>query len=304
MSFVGKWFGFGKDQAFDDGIRAYEKRSFADALGRFRDSLGHAQDLAVRERAKSYVAGCLGKLARESMNHRDFEDAEKYLIEAIDVRPGFADLWLSLAQVRRALGNRVQAMADVEKALEINPNYSAGLALRGTLLYKTGQHAEGLSDVHRAVAFDHRLAGKAWDAAQSAHEAGDHEKAYEELLQIKPHGDDANDLVAAGDHHAKKGDWKQAEAHYRAALEIAPSYADVRCRHGQALMELSELHSATQAFQHAIAINPDYSEAYALMGVVLRRSGDEENALIAFRHALDIDPHHPIASQEVLYRRR
>jgi Flp pilus assembly protein TadD len=91
---------------------------------------------------------------------------------------------------------------------------------------------------------------------------------------------------------------------YERVLEIAPGYADVWVRQGQALMETGELDLAHRAFQRAIAVNPEFADAYALLGVVVRRQGDEENAMFAFRKALEFDSGHPIASQEVLYRRR
>lgn len=303
MSFVGKWFGFGKDAAFDDGVRAYEQREFGAALERFRESVVGAHDFAVRERAKSYVAGCLGKLAREAAGRRDFEETKRLFGEAVELRPGFADLWLGLAQAHRSEGDLDLAWGAVGRALEINPQYGAALVTRGSLEYRRGHRAEGLETMREGVIYDSRLDGDEWKSGLAADSTGDFDRAYLEFCSMKPSGGDVNDILAAGDALAKKGEWLKAEQMYRSALEIAPAYADVRVRHGQALMELGELSSAASAFQRAVALNPGYAEAYALLGVVLRRQGDEENALTAFRRALEVDPHHPIASQEVLYRR-
>jgi len=304
MSFVGKWFGFGKDPHYDDGIRAYEKAEFAEALEHFHACVTNSREAAVRDRAKNYVAGCLGKLARKSFERRNFEEAMTYLDQATDARPGFADLWLTKSKVAKALGKADLAKECVENSLEINPNFGGAIVMRGVLLYKSGDRSAGFTEIERGIDMDPRLDTRDWQSGKVLHESGDFDKALSEFEQIHPQGGDVNDLVAKGDELARKGMWKEAEEMFGLATEMAPQYADIRGRHGQSQMELGELTEAAQSFQRAIAINPEYSEAFALLGVVLRRQGEEENAMAAFRQALEIDPHHPIASQEVLYRRR
>ncbi|QYK52728.1 MAG: tetratricopeptide repeat protein [Fimbriimonadaceae bacterium] len=304
MSFVGKWFGFGKDPNFDDGIRAYEKAEFAEALAHFNACVTNSREAAVRERAKNYISGCLGKLARRAYDRREFEEALTYLDQATEVRPGFADLWLTKAKVEKALGDAKAAMEHAEKSLEINPTFGGAMVMRGVLVYKLGDYQKGFEEIRRGIETDPRLETNDWKKGLSFHESGNFKQALSEFEQIHPQGGDVNDLVAQGDDLARKGSWKQAQEMFRAATEMAPNYADIRSRHGQSLMELGELAAAAQAFQRAIAINPDYSDAFALLGIVLRRQDDEENAMAAFRQALELDPHHPIASQEILYRRR
>lgn len=303
MSFVGKWFGFGKDPAYDDGVRAYEKHHFSDALDHFLNSSDSAADLAVRERAKSYAAGCLGKIAREQLDQRNFEKAVSCLEEATELRPGFADLWQTLAVAHRIQGDLDLSEAAAKRALAINPQYGMARVTLGTVLYKRGDLSGGFSEIEQAVRGDSRLDTPDLQAGNKHHEAGEHDKALECYCRIKPSGRDLNDYMAAGDESAKRGDWQGAKDMYGEAVAIAPGYADLRCRLGQTFMELNDLANAGLEFQHAIAANPNYAEAYALLGILNRRQGDEENALTAFRRALDIDPMHPIASQEVLYRK-
>ncbi len=303
MSFVGKWFAFGQDEAFDNGIRAYEKSEFDAAADHFRNSSTSAMDPALRERARSYVAGCLGKLARSAQSSRDFELAASLLTEATKIRPGFADLWHSMAINCRSLGEHKDALEAVDRALELNPGYALALVTKGTVLMRSGRTESGAQLVQEAVESDPRLDGAAFRAGLEALGQGDTAKAIDEFCQISAAKGDVTDFIANGDHHAKSGNWVGAIEMYSTALEYAPGYSDVRCRLGQALMETGELDEACSQLQRAIAGNPDYAEAYALLGVAKRRQGDEENALAAFRQALAIDPNHPIARQEILYRR-
>lgn len=304
MAFVSKWFGFGQDAAFDDGVRAFEKRSFVEALDHFRSSVSGSADRAVKDRAKSYVAGCLGRLAREQYLAREFEDAFGLIVEATEVRPGFADLWLLRARIEKALGKWDEARFSAETALKVNPKFGAALVMRGVLLMNDGETQVGFRSVQEGVKLDERLISKNWIEGERAFRAGDFLTALSEFEEMEPRGSDIHELLSKADGFAKKGNWAGAVTILESIIEIAPTYADVRIRHGQALMELGELDRANQAFQHAIAANPEFAEAYALMGVVARRQDDEETAISCFRKAMEFDPHHPIASQEVLYRRK
>ena len=304
MSFVGKWFGFGRDLNFDDGVRAYEKRAIAEAIARFRAAITGSRDQSVRERAKSYLAGCFGKLAMEAWQKRDFDQARQFLLEGVDLRPGFADLWLKLGQIELILGELDSAVGRMERALAINPDYANAQYWRGLADFRVTKGERGLAVMEYAVDLDPRLNTPAWREGLTAHGQGDWEQAYASFKEVRPAADDVQELTSEADALAKAGRWEDAETLYVMALVIAPGYADLRCRYGQALMECGEVDSATGQFLLAIQGNPNYAEAHALLGVAYRRMNQEEKALDAFRAALNLDRHHPIAEQEILYRRR
>ncbi len=303
MSFVGKWFGFGKDQGFDDGLRAYERQAFQEAIENFRLSVESGKDRAVRERSKSYLAGCLGKLAAQATQNRDFESALQLYQEGVSVRPGFADLWYGLGRTHLTLGDAQNAIEAAEQALELNPNFGSAGLLKGMALYKNGDTDEGFKLIELAVQKDPRLATEDFKLAQTLHNAQKTDQAYEALKEVRPAPSHVHDLIGTGNQASKQGDWQTAETAYRAALELAPHYADIAVLLGQTLMEQSRLPEAVQSFNLALQTNPEYAEAHALLGITYRRLDQEPEAMTAFRRALELDPDHPIASQEVLYKR-
>mgnify|MGYP000961318604 CR=1 FL=1 len=299
MSFVGKWFGFGRNPHFDNGVRAYEKGAFDVALEQFKICAASEPDAGTRERAKSYQAGCLGKLARASLVSGDSARAVSLLREAVTVRPRFADLLLLLAEAHLADGNEEASAESAVAALAINPQYANALLFLARLNLKQGKGKDAMIHLEQAVLSDGRLAETPHEDVRDYIISGDLPGALNALREVRvPTARDANELAGQGDEHARQARWADAEEAYRQALEIAPRYADIRCRHGQALLELGELEGAANAFREAIAINSNYSEAYALLGVALKRSGDAEGAKDAFHQALSIDPNHPIAKFE------
>lgn len=299
MSFVGKWYGFGRNPHFDNGVRAYEQGAFDTALEQFKICAASEPDSGTRERAKSYQAGCLGKLARAALVSSQYEQAIAYLKEATTIRPRFADLQLLLAEAQLSDGDRDAAKVAVDTAFDINPRY-ANAHLFMIRYHLTGNDSKAaLASLDSALQADERLKESPHESLADAIVSGMSDQALKTLSQVRiPVSRDANDLAARGDAHVREERWSDAEEAYRQALEIAPRYADIRCKHGQTLLELNELTAASNEFREAISINSNYSEAYALLGVALKRLGDEEGAKDAFKQALVLDPNHPIARFE------
>lgn len=300
MSFVGKWFGFGRNPHFDNGVRAYEKGDFVSALEQFKICAASEPDSGTRERAKSYQAGSLGKLARASLAAGQPNDAVAYLRDAVAIRPRFADLQLLLAESLLAIGDEEAAASTAVTALGINPHYANALLFLAKVNLMQGKPKDAIAHLDQAILSDGRLSDSPHEDVRDYAISGNMPAAIESLRQVRvPIARDANELAQQGDEHARQARWADAEQAYRQALEIAPRYADIRCRHGQVLLELGELEAAANAFREAIAVNENYAEAHALLGVTLRRQGSEAEAKHAFERALEADPNHPIARLEI-----
>ncbi|MES1228094.1 MAG: hypothetical protein ABUL72_05440, partial [Armatimonadota bacterium] len=71
MSFVGKWFGFGRNPHYDEGVRAYERGDDEAAVECFKVCLSSDPEPSSRDRAKNYLAGSLGRMASRDMDNGD-----------------------------------------------------------------------------------------------------------------------------------------------------------------------------------------------------------------------------------------
>jgi Flp pilus assembly protein TadD len=131
-------------------------------------------------------------------------------------------------------------------------------------------------------------------------ERGEDEEAVRSLKRVAPRlRHDPEAVVRAADELAHEGRWGDAEEAYRRALDLAPRFADVRCKHGQVLLQLDEVEQAIAEFREAVTINPRYADAYAMLGIAYRRAGQHEEARDAFRAALEADPNHAVAALEI-----
>ncbi len=304
MGFVGKWFGFGRNAHLDAGVRAYEKGDFQAAVEEFRVASTTEPDLTLRQRARSYLAGALGRLGRQSMAAGDFAQAIQHLGDAVALRPRYADLHMALAMCHDAVGEWARRNEEVAVALRLNPRYGLAVLWEASLAMADGDHANGLVRAVQAAALDRRLETDTFREAIRLADAGEWDEAARRLRQVRPEAtDDPNALAMLGDRMMAQGRFADAEEAYRMALESASGYADLHVRNGQALLELGQVERAAEQFREATAINPQYAEAHALLGVALRRSRKEEEALEAFREALRHDPNQVIAAEELKHRR-
>lgn len=305
MSFVGKWFGFGRDERYDRGLRAYEAKDYAEAAHWLEQCLQDCRDSTMRHAARAQLAMALAQLGRLAMKAENFEEAAGFYSRAVEVQPNYADLRLSLAIALRNCGRLEEEAEQIARALSINPEYPMAVLHQGLLLYSHRKFEQGMARISEAVNLDARFDRNLFERGLNAHQAGDTELAGQLFAKLTTDvTNDANRIASEAESKAKQLKWQEAEELYRRALSLSPNYADVHVRYGEVLLELNLVEEALGAFRTATSINPRYAAAYALAGVALRRLGREDEALAAFHTAAKLDPKNPIAQRELDRPRR
>jgi tetratricopeptide (TPR) repeat protein len=102
-----------------------------------------------------------------------------------------------------------------------------------------------------------------------------------------------------GEKHLDAGDWAQAEAAFRRAVEANPTSAAAHSKLGVALVHQRRADEAERAFAKAVAIDPRYAPAWSNLGNVYRESGRLDEALQAYERAVAADPDYWIAHQNL-----
>ncbi len=161
-----------------------------------------------------------------------------------------------LGTVLTACGRFDEAIAQFQKALEIEPDDAGVHNNLGLVLARRGQ-------VDQAIAH------------------------YQKALEVKP--DDAEAHNNLGIVLAGRGQVDQAIAHYRKALEIKPDYAEAHNTLGAALTGQGRVAEAMAHLRKALEIKPGYAEAHVNLGVALAKSERVEEAMAEYQKALEID---------------
>lgn len=100
---------------------------------------------------------------------------------------------------------------------------------------------------------------------------------------------DARDLVAEGE-RIEADDPQRAEAAYRRALTVAPTFVDASLNLGALLYEAGRLEEAVAAYSAALVATPDEAPLYFNRALALEDLGRLEEALDGYERCLAITP--------------
>ena len=160
--------------------------------------------------------------------------------------------------------------ADVRhRALKVNESYSEALLNRAIVLNDLGRFEEASECFHRASALDVRDAG-AFPSHMGNQLANAHART--------------GDLYMAADRP------EEAATEYAAAVEIRPSFLDLRFKLAEAYMDLDMWVDARLHLKEILALNPDFGGARVRLGALLNRMGDTEGARREWECCAERDP--------------
>ncbi len=196
-----------------------------------------------------------------------------HLDRASALAPDEPDIWLASAQLSTAQRRFGEAVATLERVVEVRPGSRAAVALLVRCLgLELGRREEAFAVLHQAlerhrdVAELHVLRGELLledDAIEAAR------RAFAEALILEPA--------------------------VRAAQAAQAGLARAANAEGIQLSEAGESERAAFAFKRAADLDPQWSAPYVNLGVVFERLSRLPKALESFRSALERDPENPVA---------
>jgi tetratricopeptide (TPR) repeat protein len=161
----------------------------------------------------------------------------------------------------------------------------------GAALYDQGRWAEALASVNKALELQPDNIDALLDAANCMKALGRAREAislYYRVLRLMPqHAEAQNHL---GNAFLELGQDADAAGCYRLALQIKPNDAQVLCNLGNALRQLGHLDEAFAASRQAIALDPSLPAAHNNLGKILATRGRREEAVACYRQSLMLNP--------------
>ncbi|MGE3804191.1 MAG: TIGR03032 family protein [Gemmataceae bacterium] len=103
------------------------------------------------------------------------------------------------------------------------------------------------------------------------------------------------DLVRQAEENRQQGNWDEAVARYRQALQVSPHLGEVAARLAQLLHEQGRLGEAVAAFEQALRLTPDRAQTLIHHANLLRDLDRPELAETQYRRALALEPANPNA---------
>lgn len=176
------------------------------------------------------------------------------------------------------------------------PRHEFGWKALGAAFKQLGQNTDALAPMQKAVelaprdAEAHNNLGNVLSDLKRLDEA---EASYRKALKLNPKYDRAYNNLGANLQALNRLD--EAEACYRSALQINPDYIRAHCNLGITLNELGRVSEAEACFKRVLQDKPDDIKALNGLGSSLMLQGKTIEAEASLRRVLDDNPDNPNA---------
>jgi predicted O-linked N-acetylglucosamine transferase (SPINDLY family) len=202
-------------------------------------------------------------------------------------RYGFG--WKILGAALKQLGQNEDALAAMQRAVELAPGDSQSHNNLGTLLKDMGRLEEAESSFRSATRINHEYAEAHNNLGIVLYEQGRIEEAeayFLSAIRVRPDYAEAHNNL--GITRKDLGRDEEAEASFRSAIRIRPDYAEAHNNLGNIYYELGRIAEAEASCLRALEIRPDLAEAHSNLGIILGKLGRLVDAEASFRRALEI----------------
>ena len=191
----------------------------------------------------------------------------------------------------RANGDLKESLNFLNKAIELDPNYSEALINRGLIYLNKKDKANALTDLEKAHKLKPHI-NQIWHLVLGLKmEVNDFENVItvaKQMIKIDPLDEKVFASIALCYQYLRNYD--QTVFFYNKAISIKPDFLEAWVNLGSAFKEQDRLEEAIEAYNEAILIKPDYADAYNNMGIVLKEQGEMNEAIKAYNKALTIKP--------------
>jgi tetratricopeptide (TPR) repeat protein len=208
---------------------------------------------------------------------------------AIELDPKYASAYMNRAEVYRKNGDRDRALADFGKAIELAPNDAFAYAHRGFLHEHAGDVDRALADYNTAIRLNPSYAAAYGARGDILFRKGDLERAladHSKVIALDP-----NDALAyrkRGVIYRVKGDLGRMLADFDKAVAFDPKYSDGYYYRGFVHLATGDLARAIADYDRAIELHPVYFSALFERGVANLYSGSAAKALADLKQAHEL----------------
>jgi tetratricopeptide (TPR) repeat protein len=264
------------------------------------------------------------RLARSLFNDDRYLDSMQASQSAINLRSTDPQPYRWKAEAQLALGDSNGALASLQTALELSPNYADALALASRACTMQGNLPAAVDYAGRATQGDPNNSAGALSLGETYLIAGRHQEALQAFgaaLQASPTsaraligqgrarnamndqqsalklyadalevgGADGEAHLYAGHAYSERGQWNDALREYRSAVQVRPQWPVALYYLGKTYTQRRDLQNAQAAFARATQFSPNFVEAWFGLGITYRESGHRKEAIDALSHAVQLN---------------
>jgi protein O-mannosyl-transferase len=277
--------------------------------------------------------GSLGVLCACTMvQNRYWRNDETLFRHALEVTDDNYFAYVHLADASAHAGRREEALRFCLEAVRVRPQFAEGHYNAGTYLLDMGRLEEGVKHLRQALAANPRLAPAHLNLGKALVSLGQSEEANREIAEavaLAPENPDAHYglgtllLRTAKPAEAEaefrealrwnldrpefhmnlaialiqQGKRPEALAHFAETARLAPANPEAHFNYGVGLLEDGRLAEALSQFSEVLRLKPDTAKAHYQMAAALVRCGKREEAIQHYREVLRLAPAFPGAAE-------
>jgi tetratricopeptide (TPR) repeat protein len=220
--------------------------------------------------------------------------AEKALAAAREARnrnDGLAEVHFSLGSVYTRTGKNAEAVAEIKRALQLEPNSDDGYVRLGRAYLATGNSDAALAALKKAVElnryywYNHDQLGRAYRRLGRNEEAL---KEFKRVVELDPKNPTVHTQM--GIIYARQSLWQKCLVEFQQTLKLTPS-SDAYTNLGTAYFYLGRYSEAISMFQHAVELQPDKTVLVGNLADAYRQAGQWEKAQSTYDRAIELGYH-------------
>lgn len=222
---------------------------------------------------------------------RDFRGAIDCYSKVIDLNDSIPDILTHRAVAYLQLQQWDNARDDLNRALNIKPDFRDAIAFRSIARGSSGDAVGARSDSLNLYEMekenpdllnDRAMLFTGWFQFEAA------EIFFEQALKLSPNRSDI--LCARSLLRNYQGEFESSIDDARLAISLSPDMADAHLRHATALSNLCEYENALFELEKAVVHRPEHAETLWMKGVILTSLSRGEEAIKLFDQAIDLNP--------------
>ncbi|HIK37340.1 MAG: tetratricopeptide repeat protein [Geminocystis sp.] len=189
------------------------------------------------------------------------------------------------------LGEEKKALEDLDRAIELNPNYELAYHWRGFVKYNLKDYQGAIVDFSEEIRVNPMSAYAYYRRALAYEKAKNLLKAFEDYLQvIRLNRNLYQAFYNCGNVRYELGDKEGALADYQQALKLNPSLAKAYYNIGKVYRDLGDNERAVANYQKAIELLPSYAKAHYNLALIYMERGEYRMALHYYEKACEFAP--------------
>jgi tetratricopeptide (TPR) repeat protein len=209
-------------------------------------------------------------VGREYYLTGEYAKAKEHLEAVLRVHDDYADVHNMMGVILYELGNSVEACAAFERAIALNPRYTEAALNLSVCYNELGRYDD---------------AKRVYTQVYGSSDSGDLNKldAYARGKIANMHRDIADAYVGVGllEHAVKE---------YRKALQLCPTFVDIRTKLATVLRDAGRIDDALDELIAIREMAPDYLQARVQLGITLWRADRIPEARVEWQYVLEHDP--------------